>query len=116
MNRTSTFRTYAQNASIRPAAANSDTHSVVTTDTGCASVSFHLGADTQSYARKFDRRRTPDQHSFATVTVEWGDWSVERAGSLDVFVTPDTIDQAVALRNALNQAINFARRMSRQEG
>ena len=110
MSRTTSINTFANNEAVIPALGSSaETHTIVDTREGPATTSVHLGDDARISTEFYPvHEDSISHHSFATVRVNCG----ASVSGVTLFVTPDSVDAAVALRDALSRAIRFARKQA----
>ena len=110
MSRTTSIDTFASNEAVTPALGlGALTHTTVYTGDGFATTSVHLGDDARITAGFYPAHEDSTSHrSFAAVRVNCG----ETASGVILFVTPDSVDAAVALRAELSKAIRFARKQA----
>jgi hypothetical protein len=89
---------------VRSAFSSAD-HLCVEGLSGDCSLDVHVGADAAVSAVVFGRGR--ETEPFAILRVRGGER--DAAQDLTVYLTADVLDQAVALRDALNRSIRFLR-------
>ena len=113
MSRTTSIDTFASNEAVTPALGlGALTHTTVYTGDGFATTSVHLGDDARITAEFYPLHEDSISHlSFAAVRVNCG----ASVSGVILFVSPDSVDAAVALRDALSRAIRFARKQAGAE-
>ena len=108
---TTSFNIFAANGAIRAAyGTGADTHSVLNSAQARASASLHLATDATVSLKKFPLKDGLTERPFAAVQIACPSGPSEVA----VFVTPEELDAAVALRDALTQAIAFVRKAAKE--
>ena len=110
MSRTTSIDTFASNEAVTPALGpGAETHTSVYTRDGVATTSVHLGDDARITAEFYPAHEDSTSHqSFAAVRINCG----ASVSGVTLFVSPDSVDAAVALRAELNKAIRFARKQA----
>ena len=92
---------FAQNEAVRPAyGSGAETHTVVESPKGVISIIIDLGSQAHVKVNKHAPDLDNGTPAFATVTTT----------PLQIQITPDTVDSAIALRDALTETIRYAKR------
>ena len=107
MPRTTTYNVFANTDAIRP--GSDTTYSTVDTSYGHATASLHLGQDAQISTENYPT----EIGAYCAFTLIRIDCPTTNS-DFSIYITPDTLDAAISLRDALNKAIRATRRITKR--